>query len=90
MEHISRNVDARALVRLQSDHINRALVPAFYRYIQAQDETAQIEGGKEFISAIEGLAGLFERAEREGEESALGLWKEDGVLGWADVMAGPC
>lgn len=30
--------DARALVRLQADHVNRSLVPAFYRYIQAQDE----------------------------------------------------
>ncbi|KAI0945290.1 hypothetical protein AcW1_001542 [Taiwanofungus camphoratus] len=29
---------ARALVRLQADHVNRSLVPAFYRYIQAQDE----------------------------------------------------
>ena len=30
--------DARALIRLQADHVNRALVPAFYRYLQAQDE----------------------------------------------------
>lgn len=33
-----RIVDARALVRLQVDHVNRALVPAFYRYLQAQEE----------------------------------------------------
>ncbi|KAG6379633.1 glutathione S-transferase [Boletus reticuloceps] len=39
---------ARALVRLQSDHINRTLVPAFYRYLQAQDPTTQITGEKEF------------------------------------------
>ncbi|KAF7984475.1 hypothetical protein HWV62_14588 [Athelia sp. TMB] len=83
-------LDARALVRLQSDHVNRSLIPAFYRYIQAQDETAQIEGGKEFLDAIEGLVSLFQRAEKEGELSAVGLWRHDGELGWADVSAGPC
>ena len=31
-------LDARALVRLQADGVNRSLVPAFYRYLQAQDE----------------------------------------------------
>ena len=34
----SMAADARALVRLQVDHVNRALVPAFYRYLQAQEE----------------------------------------------------
>ena len=84
------NPDARAIVRLQSDHINRSLVPAFYRYIQAQDPSAQIEGGKEFHRSIEGIVDLFERAEKENEGAALGLWKEGGELGLADVMAGPC
>lgn len=96
--------DARALVRLQSDHVNRSLVPAFYRYLQAQDEEKQIEGGKEFHGAIEGLVTLLERAEREitggggasgeGEQRALrkglGLWVAGGDLGWTDIMAGPC
>jgi len=83
------NPYARALVRLQSDHVNRSLIPAFYRYIQAQDETAQIEGGKEFLDAIEGLVALFERAEKEGELDAVGLYRADGELGWADVSASP-
>ncbi|KAF9226291.1 glutathione S-transferase [Gyrodon lividus] len=78
---------ARALVRLQSDHINRIVVPAFYRYLQAQDLSAQMAGEKEFRDAIETLAGLFERAERE--VGGTGLWKEGGELGWADVMIGP-
>lgn len=97
--------DHRALVRLQADHVNRSLVPAFYRYLQAQDSTAQIETGKEFHSSIEGLVALFERAELEvlsgggfsgeGEKKAvaagLGLWVEGSTeLGWTDVMAGPC
>jgi glutathione S-transferase len=83
------NPYARALVRLQSDHISRSIVPAFYRYLQAQESPAQIEAGLEFHSAIESLIHLFERAERENEETALGLWKEGRELGWADIMAVP-
>ncbi|RDX46479.1 glutathione S-transferase C-terminal-like protein [Lentinus brumalis] len=79
---------ARALIRLQSDTVNRSLVPAFYRYLQAQDEEKQIEGAKGFVEAIDGLVKLFERAEREGCTS-YGLWHERGSLSYADVMAGP-
>jgi len=94
---------ARALVRLQCDHISRSIVPAFYRFLQAQEESAQIEGGKEFRSALEALVTLFERAECEivqgggaagvGEQKALraglGLWLEDGDLSLSDVMVAP-
>ncbi|KAF8122531.1 hypothetical protein EV363DRAFT_1404749 [Boletus edulis] len=69
------------------DHINRTLVPAFYRYLQAQDPTAQITGEKEFKAAIEALVALFERADKE--VGGTGLWKEGGELGWADIMVGP-
>ncbi|TFK91913.1 glutathione S-transferase C-terminal-like protein [Polyporus arcularius HHB13444] len=79
---------ARALIRLQSDTVNRSLVPAFYRYLQAQDEEKQIEGAKGFLEASDGLVKLFERAEREGCTS-YGLWHERGSLSYADVMAGP-
>ncbi|KAF9236035.1 glutathione S-transferase [Melanogaster broomeanus] len=78
---------ARALVRLQSDHINRSFVPTFYRYLQAQDPSAQIAAGNEFMDAIETLVELFERAERE--VGGTGLWKEGGELGWADIMVAP-
>jgi hypothetical protein len=80
--------DAKALVRLQSDQISRTLVPAFYRYLQAQDPEAQISGGKEFHAAVQSLVELFERAERE--VGGTGLWVEGGDLGWADVMVAPC
>lgn len=96
--------DARALVRLQADHVNRNLVPAFYRYLQAQDADAQIQGGKEYLDAIEGLVALFERAEREivqaggasgeGEKKVLvkglGLWIEGADIGLVDCVVGPC
>jgi len=67
-------------------------VPAFYRYLQAQDEKAQIEGGKEFQSSIEGLVALFERMKTEiPEGKALGLWLPENVnLGLPDILAGPC
>lgn len=101
---IDNITDARALVRLQADTVNRTIVPTFYRYIQAQTEDAQIEAGKEFHSALEGLVTLLERTENEvvsgsgvageGERTALkaglGLWVEGGELGWTDVMVGPC
>lgn len=84
--------DARSLVHLQSDHINRTLVPAFYRYLQAQGVPSQLAAGDEFSAAIRTLVGLFERAEHE--VGGTGLWRESGgdepQLGWADVMVGPC
>jgi glutathione S-transferase len=96
--------DARALVRLQSDHVNRTLLPAFYRYLQAQDVSAQIQAEKEFLNVLEQLGNLLEQSEKvvlsglgvsgEGEKRAqkigLGLWVEGGDLGWTDVMVGPC
>ncbi|OSD07775.1 glutathione transferase omega class [Trametes coccinea BRFM310] len=79
---------ARALIRLQADNVNRSLVPAFYRYLQAQDEAKQVEGARGFVEAIEGLLALFKRAEREGY-TQYGLWHERGLLSYADVMAAP-
>lgn len=101
---ISSSSDARALVRLQSDHVNRTLVPAYYRYLQAQEESVQIKNAKEFHAALEKLVNLLERAEGEvlggggvsgeGERKSLtaglGLWVEGGELGLTDVMVGPC
>ena len=77
-------------MRLQCDYINRNLVPAFYRYLQAQEEDSVIAGGREFTQALEGLTSLLERANREVGPIACGLWHEDGELGLADVMAAPC
>ncbi|KIL58989.1 hypothetical protein M378DRAFT_27276 [Amanita muscaria Koide BX008] len=85
---------ARALIRLQADHINRTLVPSFYRYLQAQDAETQASGRDELYQALETLASLFERAERElgtdkNVRKYLGLWVEDGELSLADVMVVP-
>ena len=48
-----------------------------------------MEGAREFVASIEGLIKLFERAENE-TQSDVGLWRDGGRLGLADVMAGPC
>ncbi|KAI0064996.1 glutathione S-transferase, partial [Artomyces pyxidatus] len=81
---------ARALVRLQADHVSRTVVPAFYRYLQAQDADAQIAGGKEFHESLDQLVGLLERAEREaGPGLGDGLWREGGQLNWTDTLVGP-
>jgi glutathione S-transferase len=86
--------DSAALVRLQADHVSRTLVPSFYRYLQAQDAESQIASGKEFHDALQKLVDLLERAEKEGDDIAgsapVGLWHENGTLGWTDVMVGPC
>ncbi|KAL5521530.1 hypothetical protein ACEPAF_2278 [Sanghuangporus sanghuang] len=80
---------ARALVRLQCDHVNRSLVPAFYRYLQAQEEGAIISAAREFVQSLEGLTSLLERANREVGPGACGLWIEGGELSLTDVVAGP-
>jgi glutathione S-transferase len=82
--------DARALVRLQCDHVNRNLVPAFYRYLQAQTDDAVLTGAEDFVGSLKGLASLLERAERESGATACGLWNNGTSLSLTDVMAGPC
>jgi glutathione S-transferase len=92
-------------VRLAADEVNRNFIPAFYRYLQAQEESAQVQHGKEFHDAIQSFVGTLERIERdilssggvsgEGElaslKRGLGLWIEGNTeLGWADIMAAPC
>jgi len=77
---------SRAVCRLQSDHINRNLVPAFYRYLQAQSSPDQIRHGKSFLEAIETLVVLFEKHSQAS--GIVGLWNGE-TLGWGDVMAVP-
>lgn len=42
----------RAVYRLAVDKVNRTLIPSFYRYLQAQEVEAQLEGAKEFTSNL--------------------------------------
>ena len=45
----------RATSRLWSDHINRHIIPAFYRHLQAQDPTSQIQSATDLRSQISTL-----------------------------------
>jgi hypothetical protein len=68
-------------------------VPAFYRFLQAQNEKDQIEHGKAYHETIQDLAKLMDRVVNESEPEAkghLGLWEDQGQFGWIDAMASPC
>ncbi|KAF2092976.1 hypothetical protein NA57DRAFT_81657 [Rhizodiscina lignyota] len=46
---------SRALCRLWSDHINRHIIPAFYRYLQEQDANKQVDYALELKAEIDKL-----------------------------------
>ncbi|CAD0014305.1 unnamed protein product, partial [Aureobasidium pullulans] len=52
----------RAYSRLWSDHVNRSIVPGFYRYLQAQDEKAQIENAEELKEQISKLVDAADKS----------------------------
>lgn len=54
---------ARAHSRLWTDHVNRHIVPAFYRYLQEQDPQRQIEHAAAFKAEI---AKLVDAANPQG------------------------
>ncbi|KAG9558478.1 glutathione S-transferase, partial [Aureobasidium melanogenum] len=52
----------RAHSRLWSDHVNRHIVPGFYRYLQAQEEKSQIEHGEELKEQISKLVDAADKS----------------------------
>ncbi|KAG9847153.1 glutathione S-transferase, partial [Aureobasidium melanogenum] len=52
----------RAHSRLWSDHVNRHIVPGFYRYLQAQEEKSQIENGEELKEQISKLVDAADKS----------------------------
>ena len=71
---------ARAHSRLWSDHINRKIIPLFYRYLQEQDTQKQITHASDFLLAIQTLV---EAADSSGP---FFLGKE---LSFVDVQFAP-
>ncbi|KAI0610508.1 Glutathione S-transferase [Pyrenophora tritici-repentis] len=49
------DAQTRATSRLWADHINRNIIPYFYKLLQAQDQTDQVEHAKELRSQISKL-----------------------------------
>ncbi|GJJ10090.1 hypothetical protein Clacol_004316 [Clathrus columnatus] len=87
--------NARYLLRHQTYHINRSVIPSFYRYLQAQNSNDQIENGKSFLESIIQLIKMFESSEDVLRDAdSPGLWGSLGTsqpqtLNWADVMVAP-
>lgn len=57
------NAKARADCRLWSDHINRHIIPCFYRYLQEQEQDKQIQHAQELRDTI---AKLVSAADQTG------------------------
>ncbi|KAJ5286639.1 hypothetical protein N7478_002325 [Penicillium angulare] len=55
MPLLSNDAKLRAHCRLWADHINRKIVPTFYRVLQEQDQQKQIENAQELRDALDQL-----------------------------------
>jgi glutathione S-transferase len=73
----------RALHRLESDKINRSLIPAFYRYLQAQEEEKQAQFAKEFVAELETFTNSMKK------EDSGSFWDGSDAMGWVDIMVVP-
>lgn len=77
----------RAQHRLVSHHLNAKLIPAFYRFLQAQEEEKQVQFGGEFVDEIRWFQERLEEADKSGGGGDFfGGAKE---IGWTDVMLAP-
>lgn len=103
VDQADSEIDARALIRLQieyalhvfgelaltspSSHISKAIVPTFYKFLQAQEKEAQEAGSKQYTEALEKLINLFENAKEEG--LLFGLYGGKHSLSMAEVLVAP-
>ncbi|BGO93044.1 hypothetical protein NBRC10512_004265 [Rhodotorula toruloides] len=69
------------LVRLACQQISNVVVPAFYRYVQAQETDKQKEGHEAFVKA---LRDVHEQWFVKGGE-----WARGDKFGWVDCVLGP-
>jgi len=83
-----KDLYSRAQLRILSDTVNRALLPAMYRYLTLQDPAVQATASKEFTECLTKLGDMFEKAESEGC-IGLGLWSGEQELSIVDVMVAP-
>ena len=74
------NPQTRATCRLWTDHINRHIVPTFYRFLQAQDQQEQVKNATELREEI---GKLVDAADPQGP-FFLGQH-----LGFVDVQIAP-
>lgn len=69
------------LVRLACQQISNVVVPAFYRYMQAQEADKQKEGHEAFVKALRDVHGQWFV---KGAE-----WARGDKFGWVDCVLGP-
>ncbi|KAK3060246.1 hypothetical protein LTS18_008977, partial [Coniosporium uncinatum] len=55
MPLLPKHPQARAHCRLWSDHINRHIIPGFYRFLQEQDQSKQVQYAEELKTEISKL-----------------------------------
>ncbi|KAE8230608.1 hypothetical protein CF326_g4387 [Tilletia indica] len=51
----------RSLYRIQTDRLNKSLIPTFYRFLQSQDPQTQVEHGQEFVKEVENFVKSMDR-----------------------------
>ncbi|GAA5866216.1 hypothetical protein JCM3774_004121 [Rhodotorula dairenensis] len=70
------------LVRLALQQISNVVVPAFYKYVQAQEPVAQEEGGAAFVKSLQDLHAQWFRP---GDST----WARGQDFGWVDIALAP-
>ena len=77
---LPKDAKQRAHARLWTDHINRHILPSFYRYLTCQDQSKQVRFGQELSDEI---AKLVKAADAEGP---FFMGKD---MGFVDVQIAP-
>ncbi|GAA5926988.1 hypothetical protein JCM3775_007097 [Rhodotorula graminis] len=70
------------LVRLAVQHISNVVVPAFYRYVQAQEPEKQRDGHDAFVAALRDVQAQW----FVGEGAP---WARGDHFGWVEAVLGP-
>jgi len=77
---LPRDPKDRAVARLWADHVNRNIVPGFYRLLQAQEQTKQTEHAQELTTEI---AKLVDAAHPQGP------FFSGPVISYVDISVAP-
>lgn len=77
----------RARARQVSHHLNNTLIPSFYRFLQAQEADAQINGAKEFVDNLRWFEDRLTENDEGGEGGDFFAGRRE--IGWVDVMIAP-
>jgi glutathione S-transferase len=71
------------LQRLAADKVNRTMLPAFYRYLQAQDPEEQVRLGQEYVEELR----AFEKGMQEEKDGVF--WDGSDNISFVDIQAAP-